>query len=921
MAVFVASNNFSISNCHEYSSFLERYKQQNSRADLFGALIARTFSSETISYSLADFSLSIPSIYFDQNSVSADPNERPEIFSLHGSVQKDASAIKKEEKRVADVADVADVAEVDFNSDTNVLMNESELQRCLLLGLLGIESNILYLSSLPNHGILGNSSFGVAQTVVLGVVMKFREIFIHRLLLISFCSAFHSSAYPLVSPSCEAFITAIKLILHIVDTSILFIMQKYEVREQEDDLNEDFMQFWECTASHRQMIFQLVRMVSPPELLYILNKSQTKQKSYIDVVNIGLYISANVHRPWEKTLSMYFSAAPWIQYYGTEGPFCNGWAILERLLVYFARNRTIPCVDIPLELKIERYSSRLRTASESHQQDQRDSTLMDIDMCLVTMTCQLVKSVSEPLLQDVCSKLYNIQLKQQSRTGFFRHRPEYLLSMSIETIWDAVDHPHHSIRSNNRQSSMLIEQLLAACVWVDGRIAILHSEEVAVEDEQPTRKVPLSIDAQRKSIRDQLIQPFQDVVSTLSIPVTEEEEIAWTKVRIKSAAIIHVFRKNLTVLMNEWATPSCTTRNPVVKEKSVLDDDDSAELLHISTISEEDRSLHIAPLGNAEKNVQVEQPNAEQLIVEEDEHDGKDLKSGDSSRRLLTSFYTSPLNIERTVETYLVSAAKDRLTLKYDALMNDLERRSAKAVWQVKRLKAVNQARRELRQLREKEFTLLSKEKAIRRSPGERKQGLDTLYELDDDGDGDDNEGREELELSNESQFIIAPEPVPIENEIVEEKSTPDVMNPPFLFFQRTKAESDSAKSLIYGTTDTVVSSLVPSVKVAQDPGGNSSIILSHEVELVGAPNVPKLFSADDEFFSAASILDSRSYKSAVSDGLVPECLLETGDNSDVASVSSSDNKGLVVVVDGNMEGNNDVIRDEEEPLMMVDWN
>jgi hypothetical protein len=48
---------------------------------------------------------------------------------------------------------------------------------------------------------------------------------------------------------------------------------------------------------------------------------------------------------------------------------------------------------------------------------------------------------------------------------------------------------------------------------------------------------------------------------------------------------------------------------------------------------------------------------------------------------------------------------------------------------------------------------------------------------------------------------------------------------------------------------------------------------------------------------------------------------LETGDNSDVASVSSSDNKGLVVVVDGNMEGNNDVIRDEEEPLMMVDWN
>lgn len=91
--------------------------------------------------------------------------------------------------------------------------------------------------------------------------MKFCEIFIHRLLLNSFCNAFHSSADPLVSPS----------ILHIVDTSILFIMQKYEVCEQGDDLNEDFMQFWECTSSHRQMIFQLVRMVSPPELLYLLN--------------------------------------------------------------------------------------------------------------------------------------------------------------------------------------------------------------------------------------------------------------------------------------------------------------------------------------------------------------------------------------------------------------------------------------------------------------------------------------------------------------------------------------------------------------------------------------------------------------------------------------------------------------------------
>lgn len=68
-------------------------------------------------------------------------NKRPEIFSI----QKDVSTSIKKEKKVAVVA------EVDLNIDVNVLINARDLQRCLLLGLLVIESDILYLSSVQNH--------------------------------------------------------------------------------------------------------------------------------------------------------------------------------------------------------------------------------------------------------------------------------------------------------------------------------------------------------------------------------------------------------------------------------------------------------------------------------------------------------------------------------------------------------------------------------------------------------------------------------------------------------------------------------------------------------------------------------------------------------------------------------------------------
>ena len=790
--------------------------------------------------------------------------------------------------------------EVDFNS-TDVI-TERGVQRSLLLGLLGMESQILYLSSLPNHEILGNSYFGAAQTVVLGVIMKFREIFIYRLLLNMFCNSFNSSADSLVSPSCEGFIAAIKLILHIMDTSILQIMQTYEVREHEDDLNEDIMQFCEFTAYHRIIIFQLVRMVSPPELFCLLKKSQTKQKSYFDAVSIGSYTSTNIHRPWEKTLATYFSASPWMQYYGKDGSLCNGWGILERLFICFTRHRTIPWVDVPLELKHEFYGSRM---SMVNAQTQSDSVLMDIDMCLVTMTCQLIKSASEPLLRDVCSKLYNIQFNQIFSAGFLRHRSEYLLSMSIDTIWEAVHKPSHSLTIKNRESNMLIEQLLAACAWADGRIAILHSEEGTDGEEQQSRKVPVSVDAQRRSIRDQLTQPFQDIVATLTIPVTAEDEIAWTKVKVKSAVIIHVFRRDLSALLKEWATPSSAIQR-LVKDNSNLDDD-SVESLHISSISEEDRSLQIAPLGNAETNGTLEKPDSEKLTAERETHDGQELKSEDPNRRFLTSFYTSPLNIERTVETSLVFAAKDRLTLKYDALMNDLEKRSAKAIWQVKRLKGVQQARNELRQLRENELAQLSAEKTNRRHyfsvPGAKKQELDKLCEQDDE---------EELELSNESQFIIAQDPVPIENEIAEEIELFNVVDLP-RFLERIEPQVESAQSLIYGSTNTVVSSVVPSVKVAQNPGGNSTISLSHDIveQTVAAPKI----NVD----TVESMSNSHRYLSAaVSEGFVPESVAMISDSADVVSISSGLDEA-----DGNegshsppVNGNNDEAA--EDPTIMT---
>ena len=76
----MVSNTFSLSNGYQYSTFLDRFKQQNTRADLFGALIARTFSSEATSYTLAEFSLSLPPIYvYSESGITI---ERPEIFSL-----------------------------------------------------------------------------------------------------------------------------------------------------------------------------------------------------------------------------------------------------------------------------------------------------------------------------------------------------------------------------------------------------------------------------------------------------------------------------------------------------------------------------------------------------------------------------------------------------------------------------------------------------------------------------------------------------------------------------------------------------------------------------------------------------------------------------------------------------------------------
>lgn len=534
-------------------------------------------------------------------------------------------------------------------------------------------------------------------------------------------------------------------------------------------------------------------------------------------------------------------------------------------------------------------------------------------MCLVAMTCQLIKSVSEPLLGDVCSKLYNIQCKQVLSAGFLRHRSENLLSMSIDTIWEAVQKPSHSLTIKNRESNMLIEQLLAACAWADGRIAILHSDEGTVDEEQQPRKVPISIDAQRRSIRDQLTRPFQEIVATLTIPVTVEDEIAWTKVKVKSAAIIHVFRKDLSALMKEWAS---AVRRPV-KDSSIVDDD-SIESLHISSISEDDGSLQIAPLGDTEKNAALENSDPTTLTVEREDSDVQELKSEDPNRQFLTSFYTSPLNIERTVETSLVLAAKDRLTLKYDALMNDLEKRSAKAVWQVKRLKGVQQARKELQQRRENEIAQLSAERVNRRHysiPGERKQELDTLTEQEDD------EEEEELELLNESQFIIAKDPIPIENEIMEESESLQVVDLP-LFLERTEPHAESAKSLIYGVANNaVVSSLVPSVKVAQDPGGNSSICLSHDVveETVAAPKI----SVHEESFPVAPISDSQSYFSAVSDGLVPESLVEKiTDSADVASASSDldetdgDKGSHSLLVDVNNDG-----AAEQPTIIMVSMN
>ena len=867
----------------EGSSFLFRRAVGSERLDLFGALILRNFDDEKELYISADFTLSLPALKLhDDNSAS---EEGPEIFhseSIHGkhSNNESISAPKAVDIKV----------EILESKESN---SESEIARCLLVGLLGIESNILNIRIIPKFVGEANRLFGTNLQVIQGLINKFREIFIQRSLLNAFQTAIlHSD--DVVSPCCKALLTGVQLVLHLVDTSLLTITQAYGFYDSNDRF-EKLLNLWEATCLHRSIILQLLYAVSPPSLLHCLNTSKMRRKASYHEISIESFTTSSI-RTLEKELARYFTSVPWLEHYHKDGPLGSGWAIFERHLTAFSQQRLVPWIQS-------------NTLSDIDQLSRENEWLsLESDYFHLIVSCHLLQSVSEPFMNMVYSRIYRVQPLAFSN-GLSLDWEGYL-SVSFDSVWNS---------SIEQGESSIIEQLLAACAWAESRIALLQSKGSPLSDQgqlgaTDRATARAAAEESRRLIRDCLVKPFEQQTS-LTFPVTEEAEIRWNQARVKSASIMNTFRRDLIKLIRHWIKP---IRESVHEE--VVADIPVSEALNLSSLSEDD-DLQLAPLHlNAHST--ISETNNTNEVTEDNK--------GEDDGALYSYFYSSPLNIQRQVDRSLVLEAKERITAHYEKQMDEVEARKAKAAWQVQRLKGMQQSRQLLRDLLESELAQLRSEKEERDAQISTESNWHVVGR-DADKDSSDHINSGEIELSNESRFIDSEELNAIaiggnlEMELDISRQAPSTPVPMMetaqsliygggYAFHRAETSSaknmrkkisfstadssqveESAQSLIYGGfADINSKAVVPSVKVSQSSGGNSTISLSYS-ESASTVEFPSSSGRKEKELETAqsliyvNFMDSKTEIHSDNDSKLPESqLLSLEDNSTIPSGDDS---------------------------------
>jgi hypothetical protein len=294
------------------------------------------------------------------------------------------------------------------------------------------------------------------------------------------------------------------------------------------------------------------------------------------------------------------------------------------------------------------------------------------------------------------------------------------------------------------RSNSLVEQILAASLWAESRVAILIAEDVkkGSPPRNSAEKVLSSMEteAQRQLIRMRLRELSGGTDGDLLIPSTRQEVERLRQMESVSESICSTIESDLTAILSEWISP------PPPRARAPSQNMESAEELE-SNIYDEDgvdeggKGLEIMPLHTIGGHLVDEGSIARSVHhAVDDEKDSQ----------LSAYFYSSPLNIKRAVDRTILAEAKEKIVGEYNQRLNEVEKRKLRAIWQIHRLKALPEARQRLRTLRQSDMDKLQQERENKAAAVAAMAAAVAAEE-------------EDLELSNDSALLYLDDDVSVD--------------------------------------------------------------------------------------------------------------------------------------------------------------